>query len=273
MMSYRKVILVLSDGLRYDTAVESMGYLDHLVEARRASLYKVQGEMPSLSRPMYETIHTGLPVSEHGIVSNLVVRRSDKPSIFSAAVAAGRTTAAAAYGWFSELYNRLPFDRIQDREVDDPSLLIQHGRFYIEDDYPDAELFASAAMLVRRFSPDYLLVHPMGVDNAGELHGSDSPQYRSHVLRQDVMLAALILEWNAAGYTVLVTGDHGMNRDGDHGGSTPDVREVPLFVVRPDQTGHGNTGQTISQLQIAPTILRLLNVAIPATMSHSLLAL
>ena len=147
MTSRKKVILVLSDGLRYDTAVESMGYLGHLVEARRASLYKVQGEMPSISRPMYETIHTGLPVSEHGIVSNLVVRRSSKPNIFSAAVDAGRTTAAAAYGWFSELYNRAPFDRIQDREVDDPSLLIQHGRFYIEDDYPDAELFASAAML------------------------------------------------------------------------------------------------------------------------------
>src|SRR5512147_2777242 len=99
-----KVILVVSDGLRYDTAVDSMGYLAHLVEARRASLYKVQGEMPSLSRPMYETIHTGLPVSDHGIVSNLVVRRSDRPNIFSAVVGAGRTTAAAAYGWFSELY-------------------------------------------------------------------------------------------------------------------------------------------------------------------------
>jgi predicted AlkP superfamily pyrophosphatase or phosphodiesterase len=158
---------------------------------------------------------------------------------------------------------------VQDREIDDSSLLIQHGRFYIEDDYPDAELFASAAMLVRRFSPDYLLVHPMGVDNAGELHGSDSPQYRSHVLRQDVMLAALIVEWNDLGYTVLVTGDHGMNPDGDHGGSTPDVREVPLFVVRPGAPGRGNTEQNISQLQIAPTILRWLDVPIPATMARA----
>ena len=267
MSSASKVILVVSDGLRYDTAVESMGYLGHLVEARRASLYKVQGEMPSLSRPMYETIHTGLPVSQHGIVSNLVVRRSNQPNIFSAAVASGRSTAGAAYGWFSELYNRAPYDRVQDREVDDPSLLIQHGRFYIEDDYPDAELFASAAMLVRRFSPDYLLVHPMGVDNAGELHGSDSPQYRSHVLRQDVMLATLILEWNGLGYTVLVTGDHGMNADGDHGGSTPDVREVPLFLVGPAISGKGNTGRTISQLQLAPTVLRLLDVPIPDSMT------
>ena len=105
-----KVILVLSDGLRYDTAVAGMGYLGHLVEAKLASLYKVTGELPSLSRPMYETIHTGLPVSEHGIVSNLVVRGSTKPNIFQSARAAGKTTAAAAYYWFSELYNHSPYD-------------------------------------------------------------------------------------------------------------------------------------------------------------------
>ena len=51
-----KVILVLSDGLRYDTAVASMGYLGHLVEKKLASLYKVIGELPSMSRPMKEVI-------------------------------------------------------------------------------------------------------------------------------------------------------------------------------------------------------------------------
>lgn len=161
------VVFILSDGLRYDTAVAHMGYLGHLVEAKRASLYKVIGQVPSLSRPMYETTHTGLTASEHGVISNSVVRRSVKPSVFEAAVRAGKTTAAAAYWWFSELYNRAPFDKVMDREVDDDSLLIQHGRFYTEDEYPDPDLFATAAMLVRRFQPDYLLLHPMGMDNAG----------------------------------------------------------------------------------------------------------
>ena len=90
-----KVILVLSDGLRYDTAIASMGYLGHLVEAKLASLYKVTGELPSMSRPMYETIHTGLPVSDHGIVSNLVVRCLTKPNVFRSARESGKITAAA----------------------------------------------------------------------------------------------------------------------------------------------------------------------------------
>ncbi|MBE9473242.1 MAG: alkaline phosphatase family protein, partial [Chloroflexi bacterium] len=75
MKKSNKVILVLSDALRYDTAVAGMGFLGHLVETQQASLYKVIGELPSMSRPMYETVHTGLPVSQHGILANYIVRR------------------------------------------------------------------------------------------------------------------------------------------------------------------------------------------------------
>ena len=81
-----------------------------------------------------------------------------------------------------------------------------------------------------------------------------------------VALANLIPEWLAGGYTILVTGDHGMNKDKLHGGTTPDVREVPLYVVRPDREGVGNAEATVSQLQIAPTICHLLGIPIPETM-------
>lgn len=263
-----KVIMVLSDALRYDTAVAGMGYLGHLVENKQASLYKVIGELPSMSRPMYETVHTGLPVSKHGILTNYIVRLSDKPNIFRAAVEAGRTTAAAAYYWFSELYNRVPFDRLDDREVDDDSLLIQHGRFYTEDDFPDIELFVTAGMLVRRFNPDYLLVHPMGMDYVGEKFGADSSEYRNQAIFQDMYMAALIAEWSERGYNILVTGDHGINADRLHGGTAPDVREVPLYLIQAGVPGAGDTSETISQLQIAPTICSLLGVEIPITMQH-----
>src|SRR3990172_6780040 len=243
-----------------------MGYLGHLVETRQASLYKIIGELPSMSRPMYETVHTGLLSSEHGITANYIVRRSTKPNIFEAAVQAGKTTAAAAYSWFSELYNGAPYDRIDDREVDDDRLFIQHGRFYSEDDYPDVRLFATPPMLVRPFSPDSLLAHPMGMDYNGEKYGSDSPQYRNQAILQDVVLAGLVPEWLSRGYTILVTGDHGINADGSHGGTTPDVREVPFFLIQPGLPGRGNTGEVVSHLQIAPTILHLLGVTIPETM-------
>jgi predicted AlkP superfamily pyrophosphatase or phosphodiesterase len=268
MEKSNKVILVLSDALRYDAAVAGMGFLGHLVETKQASLYKVIGELPSMSRPMYETVHTGLHVSEHGIFANYIERRSNKPNIFQAAVDAGKTTAAAAYFWFSELYNRTPYDRLEDREVDDDSLLIQHGRFYTEDEFPDIELFVTGGMLARRFNPDYLLIHPMGMDYKGETYGADSAEYRNQAILQDMYMSALIAEWIQVGYNILVTGDHGINADKLHGGTTPDVREVPLFLIQPGIPGDGDTGEVISQLQIAPSVCTLLGVEIPESMSH-----
>ncbi len=263
-----KVILILSDALRYDVAKANMGFLGHLVETKQSSFYRIIGELPSLSRPMYETIHTGLPSNEHGIVANTIVRLSNKPNVFKVVRDAGKVTAAAAYFWVSELYNRAPYDPINDREVDNESLPIQHGRFYTEDEYPDVELFYSAAHLIRRFSPDYLLLHPMGMDYYGEAFGSDSKQYRSHAIYQDKRLAPLIMEWRERGYMILVSGDHGINADGDHGGTTSDQRDVPLFVIKPDAKGRGDTGEVVSHLQIAPTILNLLEIPIPETMKQ-----
>ncbi|MEN8173987.1 MAG: alkaline phosphatase family protein [Chloroflexota bacterium] len=263
-----KVVLVLSDALRYDAAVEGMGYLGHLVEIKTASLYKVIGELPSMSRPMYETVHTGTYVSEHGVVSNDVVRRSKMPNIFQSARDAGKVTAAVAYSWFSELYNTAPFDKIDHKEVDDESLLIQHGRFYFDDAYPDPELFTTAGMLVRRFSPDYILLHPMGMDDIGHKHGSDSPQYRIQAIRQDIYMSNLIPEWLELGYNIIVTGDHGMNADHVHGGTTDVERHVPLFLIQPGVPGEGDTGEVVSHLQIAPTVCKLLGIPIPETMKQ-----
>ena len=266
MSLHQKVILVVSDGMRYDAAVNGMGFMMHLVERKLASLYKVVGELPTLSRPMYETIHTGTPVIEHGIYSNGVVRRSKMPNIFQLVVEAGMTTAAAAYYWFSDLYNRAPYDRINDREVDDPGLLIQHGRFYTPDEYPDVELFATAGMLVRKYNPDYLLVHPSGMDWTGETFGSETFEYHKTAIRQDTHMANLVPEWMEKGYNILFTGDHGVSADKTHGGTTPEERYVPLFLVQPGVPGKGDTGETISMLQIAPTICRLMSLTIPETM-------
>lgn len=268
-----RVILVVSDALRYDTAKANMGFLGHLVESQQADLYKIGGELPSMSRPMYETIHTGVPSSTHGVVANSVKRLSNMPNIFKSVKEAGKVTAAAAYYWVSELYNRAPYDVIDDREVDDEAKTIQHGRFYTEDEYPDIELIRTAGMLVRRFSPDYLLLHPMGMDYLGETFGSDSKEYRNHATQQDSYLAPLIMEWRGLGYTVFITGDHGINKDGNHGGPAAEQREVPLFVIQPNGQGRGDTGEVISHLQIAPTVLSILNIPIPETMKAKALSL
>ncbi len=127
---------------------------------------KLTCELPAMSRPLYETLLTGRKPVDHGVVSNGVVRRSLGDNLFARVRAQGGVTAAAAYHWVSELYVSCPFDRYRDRILVDGTGDITHGVFYWDDAYPDGHLFADAEWLIRSKSPDFLLLHPMNVDDA-----------------------------------------------------------------------------------------------------------
>lgn len=225
-----KTALVLLDGLAYSVAETAMGYLLGECEQNRGRLYRLTCELPSLSRPLYECILTGVPPVCSGVVHNGVSRLSDRRSVFHYARAAGLTTAAAAYHWVSELYNRTPFDAVRDRHTEAPDLPIQYGHFYHADHYPDSHLFEDAESLRLRYRPDFLLIHPMNIDDAGHRWGLSSREYRNSARAADTLLSRYMPGWLAEGWQVLVTADHGMNDDCSHGGASREERQVPLFV-------------------------------------------
>ncbi len=265
-----KTILVVLDGLNYQVARDCMGYLNGLIEQQRATLYKLQCELPSLSRPLYECILTGVRPVESGIVNNYIERLSHHESIFSLAKSQGRVTAAAAYHWVSELYNRTPFDPIRDRFTNDQSLNIQHGCFYHWDHYPDEALFLDGEYLRRTHQPDFLLIHPMNIDDMGHKFGIDSQQYRNSARHADVILSNYVEPWLAEGYQIIVTSDHGMNNDLSHGGILLQEREVPLFVIG-DKFSHQECH--VSQTEICGTVCQLLKLDHNKAYTQGLLAL
>ena len=253
-----KVILVLIDGLAWQTAHDCMGYLQGLCEAGQATLYRLTCELPSLSRPLYECVLTGTSPVESGIIHNSISRLSNQQSIFHLARSAGLTTAAAAYHWVSELYNRTPYVPIRDRLTSDISLPIQHGMFYHSDDYPDGHLLIDAEILRLRHDPDFLFIHPMNVDDAGHRHGYDSAQYRNTARRMDGLLSLDLPKWLSEGYQVLVTSDHGMNNDHSHGGIYPEERQIPLFTMG-DRFGH-QPGIAVRQTEICGIVADLMGI-------------
>ncbi len=194
-------------------------------------MHMVQSELPSMSRPLYECLLTGATPLQSGIIHNKVVRRTNQESIFALARAQGLVTAASAYHWVSELYNRAPFDPVRDRIINDESLDIQHGVFYQWDDYPDEAVFFDAQMLLQRYAPDFLLIHPMNIDDQGHHFGANCAQYRNTVRRDDIYLSYFLGDWLKQGYQVIITTDHGMNNDGTHGGLLEIERQVPLALL------------------------------------------
>lgn len=257
-----KVILVMIDALGFESAWDRCGYLGHLVEIKKGAAYRVRGELPAQSRPMYETVLTGLPVSVHGICTNAYTGASTSSNLFSIAKAHKKTTAAAAYKWISELYNQTSaYNERTDRfQLSGGRGDIDQGIFYHDDGYPDSHLYADGDFLARTYRPDFLLIHPMNVDYMGHKAGKGSREYE-HAAECTMMYIAWYLDaWREMGYDVLVTADHGMDALGIHYGDTPLQREVPLFVFS-DRVQPGNyTDHTISQLLVAPLACALMEL-------------
>lgn len=261
-----KVVMVLCDGVGDDIARRRMGYMEHLVEESVATRYTSRAVLPTMSRPNYESLHTGVPPHTHGKTSNHVSSSSELPNVFAVARTAGLTTAAVAFHWFSELYHESPFDPVDHLEYDDGPHGITYGRFYQHHAQPDSEMILRGALLAKRHQPDYLLVHPMGVDHAGHDHGVNSSEYAQAVTDLDALLAVTIPGWLALGYSVLVTADHGHDEHKYHGGTEDGVRNVPVYALPRDGSGRGDTAEFLSHLQVAPSLCVELGIPVPETM-------
>ncbi len=261
-----QVVMVLCDGLGDQPARDRMGYLEHLVEDGIATRYTSRAVLPTMSRPNYESLHTGVPPHQHGKTSNYTAGTSSQPNVFAAATAAGLSTGVVGFYWFSELYHRFPYDPMEHAEYDEGDAGITFGRFYQDYKQPDSELLMLGALLARRFQPDYLLVHPMGIDHAGHDHGRESRQYNQAVSDLDQLLARVIPVWHELGYSVLVTSDHGHDDHRYHGGTEDVVRNCPLYAIPADGEGSGPQPEVLSHLQVAPTLCVALGIEAPATM-------
>lgn len=261
----RKVALVLLDALTRESAAHTFGFLRCLVEKGEAGYAEVRGELPSLSRPCYESILTGAPAVVHHITANNVAIPSPVPSVFSLAHEAGLKTAAAAYHWISELYNNTPFNPFRDRITHDEEKAIQHGIFYFDDTYPDSHLFLDGAALCSRYEPDFILFHPMGIDYVGHAYGSQSREYEKKCVEMDSILANAVPLLVSEGYAVIVTADHGMSALGNHGGDQPMMRDVFAYFIN---CGIPQESEPVSQLSLAPTICGLLDIKTAPTMKE-----
>lgn len=253
----KKVIFIILDGLNAEVAFDNMGFMESLVEHGIASRYTVKAEMPAMSRPLYEVLMTGVPVYEHGIYTNEVRRMSKEQNLFLIAYQNGLSTAAAAYHWMSELYNKTPFNPVTDRFQLDTDLPIQHGVFYYEDMYPDSHLFNDAEFLRASYHPDFLVVHSMNIDYAGHREGVQSDLYAQAAVRADMLLAMSVRPWIEDGYAVIVTADHGMGQARMHNGSTALERHVPLYIAGIKTS---SDAELVPQLDIAPMICDVLGL-------------
>lgn len=268
-----KLLLIILDGVPERNFRRLFGNLEGWVLSGQARVWKHRAVVPSISGPCYASIHTGTPPQVHGVLANEIRFRIPLPDIFSEVTKAGGRTGAVAHTYWTEFFHRFPLDLVRDLDYDEPGAPIAHGRFHSMTGYghdnqmtpSDVDLFATLTMLTERFAVDYAMLHTCTLDSMGHRFGHDCLAMDNACLHMDTMLAAFLPRWLRNGYEVIVTADHGQTDRGTHGGHEDLQQDTALYWF-----GGGSgppPGATIGQLQLAPTILNRLGVAVPATMA------
>ncbi|WP_085902672.1 alkaline phosphatase family protein [Kiloniella majae] len=267
-----KVLLIILDGQPWRDARRYMGNLEGWVQSGEARVWKMRAVLPSTSASCYASIHTGVTPQQHHVVSNQSIFRVEQADIFSQVRAAGGKTGAVTHSFWSEFFNRAPFDMVRDIEYDEEDSPINHGRFHTMTGYghknqmtpSDADLFATLTMLTERHKIDYGILHTCTLDSMGHRFGHDCHEMDNACFAIDAMLAHFLPRWIKNGYEVIVTADHGQSDRGHHGGRGDDQQDVALYWF-----GGGNGPKDdvlLDQLQLAPTILSRMGAPIADTM-------
>ncbi len=268
-----KLLLIILDGVPYRNWRRLFGNLEGWVDSGDARVWKVRAVLPSISASCYASIHTGVAPAVHGCTGNGNVFRLEQPDVFGQVRKGGGVTGAVAHSFWSEFFNRHPFDFVRDIEYDEPdSTSINHGRFHTMSGYnlknqmtpSDVDLFATLTNLCQRFGLDYGMLHTCTLDSMGHRYFHDCQEMDHACLVMDEMLAPFIPKWRAAGYEVIVTADHGQDARGHHGGRDPLQQEAALYYFG-DAEGP-EADYVIDQLQLAPTILSRIGAPVPRTM-------
>ncbi|MFY0616551.1 alkaline phosphatase family protein [Shimia sp.] len=268
-----KLLLIILDGVPWRNWERLFGNLEGWVADGTAQKWKMRSVLPSTSASCYASIHTGVTPQEHGCTGNGNVFRLKQPDVFSQVCKAGGVTGAVAHSFWSEFFNRHPFEYVRDIEYDEPeSGTINHGRFHTMTGYgaanqmtpSDIDLFATLTSLCVRHNLNYGLLHTCTLDSMGHRFQHESHEMDHACFVMDEMLAPFIIKWRAMGFEVIVTADHGQDARGHHGGHSSIQQDFALYYFGDSEGLSANT--ELNQLQLAPTILSQLGAEIPPSM-------
>jgi len=249
----RSVVIVLVDGLRYDTSqdISVMPYLNQLREL--GASVEMHSQPPSYSQPGYTALLTGAwPEINDGPM--ITLGYADIPTftqddIFSDANANGLLTAISAFDWFeklvpqeavSESFYTAGEDQVADRDVVDAALpWLQAGKYQL------------------------VLIHLDQVDYAGHHEGGPiDPRWDAAASRVDGLLEEISTSMDLTKDTLLVVSDHGHINQGGHGGQDA-ITLLEPFVLVGKGVMPGKYGD-VQMVDVAPTVAAILGTSLPA---------
>ncbi len=235
-----RVILVIVDGLGYRNA----GRLPYLERLGAAGVFaRADAMTPTISRPNYVAIATGVPPRSSGVRTNDYHWPVQLDSVM-ARVRADNGAAVFA----------------SDRSTGFPTMFAEHLSHAMHAPWRGG--FDKAMREALRLRSRLVVILPQAVDTAGHLHGAASAEYADAADRVVRQLDNALAQVDLRRETIIITADHGHTDRGGHGGVEDEVVKVPLIMAGAGiRRGSHLLGPKL--IDIAPTVAALLGVSSP----------
>ena len=257
----RRVVLIVIDGL--GASESKLPFLDELRTRGVATTARVP--YPTISRPSYVNILTGVPPEDSGVRANKVARPVAVDTMMDRAHAAGlRVASASDYGSLASLFLRntttlyVPMREDGARVAPEPPV-----SWPFDDVRRTQSLDELGPIIVELETSDAALIPVLvlDVDRAGHASGVGEA-YRAAAAAVDRMLRTAIGALDLTQDAVIITADHGHVAPGGHGGDEEEVSVVPLVMAGAGITA-GGTSRAARLVDIAPTVCALLGIPAP----------
>jgi Type I phosphodiesterase / nucleotide pyrophosphatase len=255
----RRVVMVVIDGLGIDES--DLPFLDELRSRGAATTAHVP--YPTISRPNYVTLLSGVPPADSGVRANRVRIPVTLDTVLDRARAAGmRVAAVSDYGMLPSLFVRGATSLYDVRWTDDNQPVPPAS--WPVDVAERTDSLAELGPVIARFAAsDASLITALvlDVDRAGHAHGIGD-EYRAAARDTDAMLRAAFAHVDFTRDAVIVTADHGHVAPGGHGGTEREVSNVPVVLAGAGVVP-GAIVNDAQSIDIAPTVAALLGLPSP----------
>jgi hypothetical protein len=258
----RKLVILLFDALRFDFALQMHSIMNLTSEIpERARLFKFVADAPTTTMQRLKALTTGTLPTFIDAASNFDSSEIIEDNLIEQMVSAGKKVVFMGDDTWLKLYPR-SFHRA-----------FPYPSFNVKDlDTVDNGCVENLFEEIRKPDWDVVIAHFLGIDHAGHRFSAGHSEIYRKIRQFDGVVKDTVdeIEKKAAAeesefdYTLVVMGDHGMTEDGNHGGSTDIETNAALFVLSSDKFMHTNElRREVDQVDIVPTISRLLQIPIP----------
>nr|XP_045737662.1 GPI ethanolamine phosphate transferase 2 isoform X8 [Mirounga angustirostris] len=271
---FRKVVIMLIDGLRDDfvfgsKGVKFMPYTTYLVEKGASHSFVAEAKLPTVTMPRIKALMTGSLPGFIDVVRNLNSPALLEDNVITQAKAAGKRIIFYGDETWVKLFPRhfVEYDGTTSFFVSD----------YTE---VDDNVTRHLDKVLKRGDWDVLILHYLGLDHIGHVSGPSSPLIGHKLREMDSILMKIHTSLLSEERETLVPnllvlcGDHGMSETGGHGASSVEELNTALILISSAferKPGDIRRPKHVQQTDLAATLAIGLGLPIPGNSVGSLL--